>query len=145
MDGNLTMGFSGRWIGSRSLNSVDGQSTWLYLSLSHFPAFAKNREGTTDMCSGVCSADLLSVKNKLTDVARKAQIFSDPIFPSANSESQNHRTSGGLWSSLLLRAGLGLAQVAQGFIEPYLQGWRFTVFLGPSFNIWPPLQDFSFP
>lgn len=95
MDGNLTMGFSGRWIRSRSLNSVDGQSTWLYLSLTHFPAFAKNREGTTDMCSRVCFADLLSVKNKQTDVARKAQI-SDPIFPSTNLESQNHRTSGHL-------------------------------------------------
>lgn len=50
------------------------------------------------MCSGVCSADLLSAKNKLTDAARKAPIFSDPICPSANSESPNHRTS---WRSLV--------------------------------------------
>lgn len=88
--------FSGRWARSRPLNGVDGQSTWFYLSLTPSPAFAKNREGTTDTCSGVCSADLLSAKNKLTDVARRAQIFSDPIFPLANSKSQNHRTSGGL-------------------------------------------------
>lgn len=94
MDGNCAMGFSGKWIRSWSLNSVDGQSTWLYLSLTHFPAFAKNREGTTDMCSGVCSAVLLSAENKLTDMARKAQILS--VFPSAHSESQNHRSSGGL-------------------------------------------------
>lgn len=89
MGGNLIMHFSGRSIRFMSLNSVDGQSVWLHLSLTHFLVFAKNRRYTADVqwsvlcCPAVC--------REQADTARKAQVFPDSIFPSANSvtKSQN--------------------------------------------------------
>lgn len=83
MGGNLTMHFSGRSIRFTSLNSVDGQSVWLHLSHTHFPAFAKNRRDTADVqwsvlcCPAVC--------REQADMARKAQVFPGSSFPSAHS------------------------------------------------------------
>lgn len=86
MGGNLTMRFSCRSIRFMSLNSVDGQSLCSYLSLTHFPAFAKNRRDTADVqwsvlcCPAVC--------REQADMARKAQAFPGSIFPSANSVTE---------------------------------------------------------
>lgn len=109
------MQFSGTSIRSTSLNSVDRQSAWLYLSLTHFPVFAKNRRDTAEVhwsvlcCPAVCREQV--------DMARKAQVFPGSIFPSTKSESQNHRTAGGVQSSLLFRAGLRPVQLTQGSVQ----------------------------
>lgn len=89
MGGNLIKHFSGRSIRFTSLNSVDGQSVWLYLSLTHFPVFAKNKSYSADVqwsvlcCPAVC--------REQDDMAKKTQVFSGCVLPSANSvtKSQN--------------------------------------------------------
>ena len=90
------MGFSGRWIRSRPLNSVDEQSIWLHLSLTHFLVFAKNREGTIGTGSGVCLCCdllwlgqhrsfliLLSQRHAITEPQRRAplEVCSPPSYP----------------------------------------------------------------